>query len=314
MATPPDVSRSSESGSAAPHSRVIPLTPEQRSGRLGAPGWWAVLLFAACDAAGNAPVLDLPPRLDGAPGGAEIARDIRTLDLQAREERIYSEIARGNVPPWLRRLERVEMTSELDGLEHRVTFWVAPDYLTVGSAQDFLHVPLSPRTAQRVADLVGGTLPTPRMVDAIWASARVRLAPIRIPPDEFMTTVEYFVHHDRLVGTQRWLRGVPPGVFVAGHKVDLVLPTPRSADSASGAIYGWHRPGGRPIQPLYILEGNGRVIYNRGVRLVHRDILVDGVRRNLLDALRDPELASLLTGGRASGGEGRGMRRVRRGG
>jgi hypothetical protein len=240
-------------------------------------------------------VLDLPPRPREAPGGTEVARDIRTLDLEAREERVFSEISQGNVPRWLRLLERVEMTGEVDGREHRVTFWVTPDYLAIGSDRDFFLVPLSPRTAQRIADLVGGSLPTPRMVDAIWASAHHRLAPIRIGPNEFMTTVRYFERHDRLVQAQRNLLRVPPGSFVAGHKLDVVLSATLSANPGQVALYGWHRPDGLPIQRLSTNRSDGWVAFSHGIRLVDRGILVDGDRMDLSDFLRDPGLALLLS-------------------
>ena len=253
-----------------------------------------MLLCLACDPGAPAPVLDLPHRPTDAPGGAEIARDIRSLDLEAREERIYTEISQGNVPTWLRQLRRVEMTGAVDGREHRVTFWVTPDYLAVGSDSDFFLVPLSPQIAQRIADLVGGSLPTPRMVDAVWASAR-QLAPIRLETNELMTTVRYFEIHDRLVRVQRELYGVPPGVLVAGHKKDVVLSATLSANPGKVAIYGWHRPDGQPIQPLSTVLMDSWVGYNHGVRLVDRGILVDGTRRDLADILRDPDLAPLLS-------------------
>jgi hypothetical protein len=135
------------------------------------------------------------------------------------------------------------------------------------------------------------------MVDAVWSSARVRLAPIRIPPDEFLATVQYFDRHDRLVRAQRGLRGVPPGVFVAGHKLDIVLPSTQPGTTPAAAIYGWHRPDGHPIQSLATDLRDDWVNYNLGIRLVDRSILVDGVKRDLLDVLRDPGLAPLLSSG-----------------
>ncbi|HUE77712.1 MAG TPA: hypothetical protein VMM83_07200, partial [Longimicrobiales bacterium] len=135
----------------------------------------AVLACLACDPGPAPPTLDLPPRPADAPGGAAIVRDLGSLDFPGREERIQAEVARGNVPARLRRLQRVELTADVDGRARRVTFWAMPDYLSVGSDEDFFLVPLSPRTARRIAELVGGALPTPSMVDAIWAAARVRL-------------------------------------------------------------------------------------------------------------------------------------------
>ena len=125
----------------------------KRSVRVGRALRWAVLFCVACDPGPAAPVLGLPQRLSDAPGGAEIALDVRALDVEAREERIYREISQGNVPTWIRRLERVEMTGEVNGREHGVTFWVTRDYLAVGSDSDYVLFPLSPQTAQLVADL-----------------------------------------------------------------------------------------------------------------------------------------------------------------
>jgi hypothetical protein len=88
------------------------------------------------------------------------------------------------------------------------------------------------------------------MVDAIWASAQVRLAPIRIGPNEDMTTMRYFERHDRLVQAQRRLLDVAPGAFVAGHKLDIVLSATLPANPGRVLRYGWHQPDGQPIQRL----------------------------------------------------------------
>lgn len=260
-------------------------------------GLCAVLLaFLACNDGAGPRMLDLPDRPSGVPGGAGIAREIRGLELEAREERIYREISSGNVPSWLRRLERVDMTVEDgDGEERRVTFWVTPDYLAVGSDTDFFLVPLSPQTGQRIADLVGGSLPTSRMVDAVWESARVRLSPIRFEPDEFMTSVRYFRRHDRLIQGQRKVYGVPAGIFAAGHKVDVVLSALLSTNPGKVALYGWHLPDGEPIQPLTAAAPETRVAFSHGIRIVDREILVDGMRHDLSEVLRDPGLADLVS-------------------
>jgi hypothetical protein len=273
------------------------------------------LLMPACDRGPEAPGLDLPPRPGDAPGGSEIVRDIQDLDVEAREERLYAEVARGNVPTWLRELRRVEVTGQVEGRERRVTVWVAPDYLAVGADDDFFFSPLSPATARRVADRVGGSLPTARIVDAVWLSAR-RLVPIRLQPDEDMGTVLTFERHNNLVLAQR--RRVRPGSFVAGHKLDVVLAGAAGAEvgwepngeagreqdgemgaeadgeSVGVALYGWHLPDGTPIQPFYPIPMGTRPHFSMGVRLVHREVLVDGARRDMREVLRDAGLARLL--------------------
>lgn len=256
---------------------------------------WAALFYTACGPAETRPALDLPLRAADAPGGAEITREIRALGPSAREERIYAEISRGNVPGWLRQLRPVEVTGEVDGQEHRMTYWVTPDYLAVGSDSDYFLIPLSAQTGQRVADLVGGSLPTPRMVDAIWEAADLRVEPIRIRPDEFRSTVRYFRRHDNLIKGQRYLHDVPEGAFVAGHKLDVVVTSALSERPGEIALYGWHRSTGQVIQPLYIGATDSMAIFSQGIRLVDRSVVVDGVKRDLWEVLSDPGLAQILS-------------------
>ena len=64
-----------------------------------------------------------------------------------------------------------------DGTQLAGTIEVMPDYLAVGSDDDFVRMPMTPQTAQQIADLFGCMLPTRKMVDAIDAAAEVRLAP-----------------------------------------------------------------------------------------------------------------------------------------
>ena len=222
-------------------------------------------------------------------------RDLETLDREARETRIYHEIISGNVPDWMRDLEPVEITGVIGGRERRVTMWVTPDYLAVGSSDDYFLVPLTSATAQRIAAHLGASLPTPRMVDAIWESAEVHLMPIRFRPDEHMTTFAYFVRHDAVVKGQRMISNAPPGTFVAGHKLDVVAPEPGSADVPAISIYGWHFPDGRVLQPLFTAMSDEMVAFSHGVRLVHRNVLVDGVWRDIAEILSDSALALLFT-------------------
>jgi hypothetical protein len=243
---------------------------------------------AACSAA---PRLDLPPRPVDAPTGSEFARSVEGLDLETRDARIVTEVLRGNVPAWLRRLSRVTVD---DGDEH-VEFWVTPDYLAVGSDSDYLLTPMSPQAAQRIADRLEMSLPTPRMVDAIWAAAEVKLTPAPIPPTPEMTTAPVFRAHSDSVLTQRRAVSAPFGALTAGHKKDVVLTRDLGSNPGRVAIYGWHERNGEPIQPLYLGHTDRWVDYSHGIRLIDRTIRVSGTDVDLVAALRDPALARLLS-------------------
>jgi hypothetical protein len=253
-----------------------------------------LLLPAGCAVPAEGPTLDLPPRPSNAPGGAAIAEALRDVDFSIREQTIYNEVARGNVPAWLRRLSPVQVTGAVEGGDVRtVTFWVTPDYLAVGSDDDFFFIPVSTGLAQRIADLAGASLPTPAMVDATWAAARVRLNPIRIRPDEFTRSFHYFERHNSLVQAQRRLQRAPPGTFVAGHKLDVVYAGPDDGEGEFG-VYGWHHLNGAPIQPLHMMGADREPLFSAGLRLAHQSVMVDGVEHGLRGALRDTALAPLL--------------------
>jgi hypothetical protein len=251
-----------------------------------------VLLAGLLLSVGSTPdtrTLDLPPRPASAPSGTEFARSIAALPLKEREEKIRAEVLAGNVPAFLRTLVPVTVTAGTT----RATYHVAPDYLAIGSDDDYFLAPMSPGTAQAIADRLGCTLPTPKMVDAIYAQAAVKLTPSPIPPSPAMTTVAVFLRHGETVHAQR--EGKPLGVLVAGHKKDVVIANLAFATRGKVAIYGWHRPDGKPIQPLYSGHSATWVDYSHGIRLVDRRLTVDGEAKTIDEVLADPRLAPLLS-------------------
>lgn len=252
-----------------------------------------LLLSLALPTGAQAQRLGLPPRPPDAPVGSDFARSVEGLDLEVRDERIVAEILAGNVPDWLRELRPARIEGEAGNV---VELHVTPDYLAVGSASDYLLVPMTPRAAQRIADSLGMSLPTPKIVDAIWRHAALRLTPDPIPPSPAMTTVPVFLRHSDAVRAARREAEVSAGSLAAGHKKDVVVCAALAANPGRVAIYGWHEPDGEPIQPLYLGHTDDWVDYSHGIRLVSRAVLVDGEPLDLWEVLRDPALAQLLSG------------------
>ena len=58
---------------------------------------------------------------------------------------------------------------------------MTPDYLAVGSDDDFFRMPMTPVLGQQLADLTGCSLPTRKMVAAIYAQAAVTPALLGTP-------------------------------------------------------------------------------------------------------------------------------------
>jgi hypothetical protein len=233
--------------------------------------------------------LDLPPRQASAPKGTAFALSIAALPLEEREEKILAEVSAGNVPKFLRQLVPVSVSAGTV----KALYFVAPDYLAIGSDDDFLLTPLTPLTAQAIADRLDCVLPTPKMVDDIYANATVKLTPSPIPASPAMTTVAVFLRHNEIVRAERGQR--PPGTLVAGHKKDVVITNKVFTTPGRVAIYGWHKRDGKPIQPLYTGHTASWVDYSHGIRLVSRRMMVDGVAKTIEEVLADRERSPLLS-------------------
>lgn len=235
-------------------------------------------------------VLELPKRRPGAISGAAFAQQVAPLSLEDREQRIWEEVSAGNVPDFLRRLVRVPLAS--GGLTGAV--FVTPDYLAVGSDSDYVLMPMTPYTAQRIADRCHCVLPTPSLVDAIYRAATIKLDPAPIPPSPEMTTVPVFVRHSEAVRTQRAGKAAM-GELVVGDKKDIVVCKGLVTNPGRVAIYGWHKADGQPIQPLYMGHFGYWADYSHGVRLVSDHAELSGKPVDLHHMLRDPQVSQLVS-------------------
>jgi hypothetical protein len=224
----------------------------------------------------------MAPRLDG-------------IGDDERESLIRDELLAGNIPSFLRQLKPVTMHDGSGDGGPQITVCVMPDYLALGSDEDFLLVPMRLDTALVVAQRYGFTLPTTKLVDAIYTQAEVHLNPQPLPAGSAMRSTSYYEHHNELIRGQRTLMNVNSGSLTSGDKKDLVLTNRLWQNLERVAIYGWHRLDGRPIQPLSTVHGWHYADYSHGTRLVSTQILVDRRPQNLFSALLDPRLANLLS-------------------
>jgi hypothetical protein len=237
----------------------------------------------------------LPSRPADAIGGNEFIKSLEGLSLDDREAAILREITSGNFPNFLRNFKTVPLrgtiTDENGDKEIAVSLEVMPDYLAVGSDDDFVRMPMTPQTAQRIADAFGCVLPTRKIVDAIDAQAELHLGPH--PLSREREAVATFLEHQRIIERQR--AGKPLGLLITGIKKDIVL-TPRIFERPQRlAIYGWRQLDGQPIQPLTIVHWNRYVDYSHGARLVGNIIEIDGKDAKITDLLTDRNRCGLVS-------------------
>jgi hypothetical protein len=264
----------------------------------------AVLFLPAIAVAGAQPVAcndglleKIPSRAPMALTGSQFAHRVEGLSGSDREDKIQAELLAGDMPQFLRKVAPITIGGELPDGEHvQVTVCVLTDYLAIGSDHDFFTIPMRLATALNVAGHFGFTLPTKKIVDAIYDQAQVHLAPQPLPAGDQMRSTDYYWHHNELIAEQRSELGVQPGVLTAGHKKDLVITNRLWRFPDRVAIYGWHRGSDSPIQPLSTVHGARYADYSHGVRLVSTTICVNGNPMSIFEALTDPGLSRVLSG------------------
>ena len=139
-----------------------------------------------------------PSRPAAAPTGSEFLRATAQLSAPDRERAILAEFQSGNLPSHIRNLVPISLAYR----DHLATVYVMPDYLALGSDEDYVIMPMAPRTAMRIARQFGLMLPTRKLVDDIYQNAALRLTPEPMQPGPLMTSNAYYREHDRRIKSQ----------------------------------------------------------------------------------------------------------------
>ncbi|MCX6142191.1 MAG: T9SS type A sorting domain-containing protein, partial [Ignavibacteriales bacterium] len=243
--------------------------------------------------------VQFPPRPPGSPTGSQFMTSVAPMTFDQREAEIYKQISLGNVPDFLRGFKKIQSSfQDANGVSHTVIYEVTPDYLCIGSDEDFCRIPMGPITAQKLANLFGATMPTPKLVDNIHLNADVKLAPVTYTPvGNQNELVSKFVDHNTAIEAQRVAAGRPLGALIDGIKKDVVLSN-RIADPANAnrvVIYGWYRLDGTAIQPVYSNHINSYVDYSHGIRFINKEMLVDSVVMTASQVLTNSTLYKVLS-------------------
>ena len=244
-------------------------------------------------------LISAPPRMEDFPTGSQFARIVSDMDKESREDSIYSQIIKGNIPGFIREMVPVNVADTIYKKPYLLTYYVLPDYLSIGSDTDFLRIPMTPMLAQKIASLFNCSLPTTKMVDDIHRFSPVKLNPHPMTPDETMTTVPVFMEHNKIINQQRdsSITKYPVGTLVAGHKKDVVITNQLLGKNGKEkvAIYGWHYPWHRAIQHLYTRHTNRWVDYSHGIRLISNNVILNGKSMQLSEIFQDPMTSMLIS-------------------
>lgn len=240
--------------------------------------------------------IQTPPRSSSVKG-TDFYKTAFPYKWQQRDSFALKEIFAGNIPSFFKKFVpvHVQITDSSTGKMIKATYYVAPDYLSVGTNNDWARINITPYAAQKIADSFNCFLPTRKMVDDIHKAAKVKLEPVPMYALRDSTPTMY--HHHLIVEGQRkgrkgLISGIQKDVVISG-KISRDT-TPKKIGAQRVAIYGWHKLDGKPIQPLYTGHIYWWVDYSQGIRLVYRKIKVDGQWMDYIDVLKHPVLQKLL--------------------
>ena len=252
---------------------------------------WVVLVISVLVSCRSYKKMQAPPRSSFL-SGTQFYKTAAAFKWQQRDSMVLKEVLAGNIPSFLEKLVPIHarINDPVSGRTIKATYYVAPDYLSIGTDEDWARVNITPHAAQQIADSMNCFLPTRKMVDDIYRAAKVKLEPV--PMYAFRDSTPTMFHHHLIVeGQRKGRKGL-----IAGIQKDVVISGKISRDGRPDrvAIYGWHQPNGIPIQSLYTGHVYWWVDYSQGIRLVYRKIKVDGKWLDYTEVMKDPVLQRLI--------------------
>lgn len=224
--------------------------------------------------------------------GNEFYHQAFVMKWKERDSFAIKEVLRGNIPSFLKDFVKIKVSivDSSSGKTINAEYFVSPDYLSIGTDEDWARINITPLAAQKIADSFNCFLPTRKIVDDIYQAARIKLEPV--PMYAFRDSTPTMWHHHLIIeGQRKGRKGL-----IAGIQKDVVISGKIARDPKPDrvAIYGWHKLDGQPIQPLYTGHIYWWVDYSQAIRLVYRKIKVGKRWMDYAEVLMDPVLKRLL--------------------
>lgn len=211
---------------------------------------------------------------DASHGGSAFIQSYAKSTWQAREQAALQWWEAGHFPAFQLKMKGlpVAIVDTVTGKKIKGRIFVSQDYLSIGNNKDWVRLPITPMSAQLIAEKWNCSLPTTAIADLVFKNANVTLPPV--PLFAFRDSLPVFFHHHLIIeGQRKGRKGL-----IAGIKKDVVISKRLTETTKPNrvAIYGWHLPNGKPIQALYTGHINWYVDYSHGIRLVYNKMKVNG--------------------------------------
>lgn len=231
-------------------------------------------------------------------GGKEFIRSTDRLRFLTRDSMIVEQVLAGNIPDSLKFFRKIIFYTSDSNSKHKVEMLALPDYLAVGTNEDFIRVPMGPVAAQQVADSLYCSLPTSKLVDEIAAASEGAIDPFPFRPVGDRNCQPWtFEDSNNAINALYKVKGYHFGQFISGLKKDVIISTlaEDTTKPCRVVIYGWHYPDGTHIQNSTNVHVNFYTDYSHGIRLIYRIIKIDGKEYDIQKVLTDPQMFRILS-------------------
>jgi hypothetical protein len=286
-------------------------------GIVGPKSWGALGVAGAAPApspGGGAPAPKPKPQPAPEPGPAPAPTVGNPFGLSEgiadREAQIMAHVQAGN-------LEHQWVPIEWDAAGHHVKAYVSRRALALADGTNKLIVSTTYRTAQKIADMIGGALLTTRISDEIAKQApTLVLNSAGVPPSQNWVTDGTMSKTGRMYEQSNFLEKKVAGAqgLVANEGKDWVLtrrfwPPPAGVGSggkpySNSANFGWyynppmgssHSPGGASVvQSIGMVHDMNHADYSQLLRFVRPDLTIDGQPWDYAAALADPSVSAAI--------------------
>ena len=159
------------------------------------------------------------------------------------KEKIYEQVALGNIPDFLRKLVPIHAQSVRDGKTNSAIYYVAPDYLAVGSeSYDYFLTPLTPRHGPKNRQPRSLHPAHPKNGGRYLFRCGGQTHAFTDSPSAAMTTVPIFIQLICIVTGQRKRTIARTSSWSSGRGPQKGRGHFQKAPGVAGqvAIYGWH--------------------------------------------------------------------------
>lgn len=212
-----------------------------------------------------------------------------------RELAILEQIEAGNIPDFLRQPKKITMR---DGSGNTLELSVMPDYLAIGTNEDWVRIPVTPILAQEIANRYGMSLPTEKVADEIYDRADRKVTATGMVSgardQRHMTGNGFSFTHNQIINEST--RGSSAGDLIAGHKKDIIVSRYAVNNPSKLDYYGFFRASGRAIQNAGGgAHDNTYVDYSHGVRFINDTVYLNGQPASYRAILANPQYAGLIS-------------------